>query len=142
LEIKAFFLSDNYKLTQDYGVPWFNDASVQHNGIDLSAPKFTPIYAPITGIITRASYHYEDDKHAFGNRISIDFDNVHELYIAHLDGIDVTIKVGYSIECGFIIGRMGSTGSSSGNHIHIGIRKKKLDTYGKVVWLNPYEFIG
>ena len=127
-------------ISQEQFVAWCKNPLEKHNGLDTVKPKFTPLFSPCAGLITRASYHFSSDKYAFGNRISILFDDNLELYLAHLDGIDPNIFAGLVIPKGIFLGRVGSTGASTGDHTHIGIRKQ-AEVDGQIVWLSVREFL-
>ena len=139
-------------ITQEQGGAWAKDPSIPHNGVDVSAGKvidgkwvntykFREIVAGIRGRITRVSYHFESENAAFGNRISIAFDNKRELYIAHNDGFSPLLRCGMLIDKGPLISRAGSTGASTDNHTHWGVRLIEPDENGKVVWLDVDDYI-
>lgn len=85
-----------------------------HNGIDYGAPNGTPVYAAAAGIVTRAGW----DSTGFGNRITIEHDECRSLY-GHLSTICVATY--QQVIRGQMIGRVGSTGHSSGPHLHFGL---------------------
>lgn len=89
-----------------------------HNGIDLAAPKDTKVYATATGTIIKSGSNGN-----YGNYILIQHKNGFETAYAHLS----TIKVenGAMVKQGQVIGAVGSTGISTGNHLHYEIIKNK-----------------
>lgn len=86
-----------------------------HNGIDWAGPQGTPIHATAAGTVTRAGWHS-----GFGNLVVIQHDFGIETYYAHLHTIGV--RVGQRVSRGERIGGMGTTGRSTGVHLHYEIR--------------------
>lgn len=99
-----------------------------HQGIDISAPEGTPVYAAENGIVADAGYK----KSGYGNLIIIKHADGLATYYGHLSKI--TVSKGGKVSKGDLIGRVGSTGKSTGPHLHFEIRKgdKALD---------PEEFV-
>lgn len=96
-----------------------------HNGIDIARPDGFDILAADHGVV-RAS----GPDGTFGNRVIIDHNNGYETIYAHLASIDV--KVGDKVPQGMKIGVMGTTGRSTGIHLHFevskdGVTKNPLD---------------
>jgi murein DD-endopeptidase MepM/ murein hydrolase activator NlpD len=87
-----------------------------HNGVDIAAPTGTPILAPEKGIITRV---WNDS--ANGNAISMIHYQGYTSGYAHLS--KVSVKVGETIGKGQKIGEVGSTGRSTGPHLHWVVRQ-------------------
>jgi Peptidase family M23 len=86
-----------------------------HGGVDLSAPKGTPVMAAERGRVVIAANHYFS-----GNSVFIDHgDDLVTVYF-HLDRIDVI--EGDAVERGQVIGTVGSTGRVTGPHLHFGAR--------------------
>ena len=86
-----------------------------HNGIDLSAGAGTPIYAVRSGTVTKASYDSSSGYHVYidhGDGFSS-----HYLHMTHY-----VVSPGQYVEQGQIIGYVGSTGTSTGPHLHLGIQ--------------------
>lgn len=93
-----------------------------HNGIDLAAPNGAHVRAVKSGLVVFAS-NYK----GYGNLITVKHkDETYSLY-GHLSKIDT--KVGKKVKAGEVIGRVGSTGASTGNHLHFEwrIRGKAVD---------------
>ena len=89
-------------------------ASTYHEGVDLSAPEGTPIYASRTGVVTAAT-----SGRAAGFYVKIDHgDGFHSIYM-HMTRY--TVRKGQAVSAGQVIGYVGSTGISTGNHLHFGI---------------------
>lgn len=98
-----------------------------HKGIDIARPATRTIMAADHGIIETAG-----NSGGYGNKITINHNNGYKTVYAHLDSIDVI--AGQKIEKGMKIGMMGSTGHSTGVHLHFEIYKN-----GSLV--NPLNYI-
>jgi len=85
----------------------------KHLGTDFAAPEGTPIMASGTGTITRAKWCGGG-----GNCIKIKHNSTYETVYAHLRNFAKGIKVGKKVKQGQIIGYVGSTGMSTGPHLH------------------------
>lgn len=116
--------------TSGYGVRSdpFQGRSAMHAGIDLAGPVGTPIYATADGVVTTAGYN----SGGYGNLIKIDHGRGIETRYGHLSSLSV--REGARVKRGDVIGRMGSTGRSTGSHLHYEVR---VD--GKAV--NPIPFM-
>ena len=84
-----------------------------HTGTDFAAPMGTPIMASGTGTITRAKWCGGG-----GNCIKIKHNSTYETIYAHMKSFAKGIKVGKKVRQGQIIGFVGSTGMSTGPHLH------------------------
>ncbi|MEO1091569.1 MAG: M23 family metallopeptidase [Pseudomonadota bacterium] len=82
-----------------------------HRGIDLAAPKGTPIHATADGTVIKVGR-----RGAYGNRIELDHGNGVRTLYAHLHQYHV--RRGEQVEVGEVIGLMGRTGRTTGNHLH------------------------
>jgi murein DD-endopeptidase MepM/ murein hydrolase activator NlpD len=104
--------------TSGYGVRSdpFQGRTAMHAGIDLAGPVGTPIYATADGVVTTAGYH----NGGYGNLIKIDHGRGIETRYGHLSSIGV--QAGRQVKRGDLIGRMGSTGRSTGSHLHYEVR--------------------
>lgn len=87
-----------------------------HFGVDVAAPTGTPIYAPAGGIVTLA----EADMYFEGGLVFLDHGQWLESAFLHMSRIDV--EPGQRVEKGEIIGAIGSTGRSTGPHLHWGLK--------------------
>lgn len=83
-----------------------------HNGVDIGAPLGTPILAADTGSIVATSI----SRYGYGNWIAVKHSNNVVSMYAHLSSISVS--TGQHVEAGEKIGNMGSTGFSTGSHLH------------------------
>ena len=84
-----------------------------HKGVDFAAPKGTPIYAGGNGVI-----EYLGNNGGYGKYIRIRHNNEYKTAYAHLSGFKKGISKGIRVNQGDIIGFVGSTGNSTGPHLH------------------------
>ena len=84
-----------------------------HRGVDFAAPRGTPIYAAGNGII-----RYVGRKGAYGNYIKIRHNSTYSTAYAHLRNFSRNVRTGRRVTQGQIIGYVGSTGRSTGPHLH------------------------
>lgn len=89
--------------------------STMHNGLDWAGPRGTPILASADGVVKQAGR-----QGGYGNLVIIQHDFGIETYYAHLNSIDV--RVGQRVSRGQRIGGMGTTGASTGVHLHYEVR--------------------
>ena len=87
-----------------------------HYGIDIARPSGYTIKASDNGVVKTAGRHS-----TYGNHIVIDHNNGYETLYAHLS--EIGVSVGQVIEQGAAIGVMGSTGRSTGTHLHFEVHK-------------------
>ena len=99
-----------------------------HEGVDMAAPEGTPIYAAKSGKVTTASYQ----KGGAGNYVSINHGDGFSSIYMHMTRY--IVSAGQYVNAGQVIGYVGSTGISTGNHLHFGIAYK--GTY-----VNPMKYI-
>ena len=86
-----------------------------HTGLDIAAPTGTPIKAAASGTVTFSGY-----KGSFGNMIVISHGNGVQTYYAHCSRLNVA--AGTQVSQGQTIGTVGSTGNSTGPHLHLEVR--------------------
>ncbi len=98
-----------------------------HNGLDFTAKSGTPVYSTGNGKISFAGI-----MQGYGNVIKINHNNGYETTYAHLSKI--LVKNNSRIQRGQLIGKVGSTGLSSGPHLHYEVKKDNKN-------LNPISFI-
>ncbi len=105
----------------------FTGAGAMHSGLDFKGPIGTEILAAADGVVTFAGW-----QGGYGNCIEITHANGLVTRYAHLSGIDITL--GQGVRRGLQIGRMGSTGRSTGSHLHFEVRMN-----GQAI--NPLKFL-
>ena len=97
----------------------FTGKSAMHEGVDYVVPQGTPIHAAASGIVVFASFHPQ-----FGNLVEIDHGNDIVTRYAHASRL--MVEVGQLVKRGQLISLVGSTGRSTGNHLHFEVRFKGL----------------
>jgi len=111
-------LKDYHNISSPYGQrenPIYGGAGF-HTGTDFPAPKGTEVMASNNGIVTKIGY----EANGFGNYIIVKHGGRYESLYPHLTVIGT--QVGNTVVKGEIIGGVGSTGYSTGNHLHFEIR--------------------
>ena len=102
-----------WPITQAYGE---KITSSFHTGIDYGCPMNTPILASAEGTVMYAAW----DKTGYGNTVIIQHTLIVSTLYAHLS--DVSVKVGQKVRQGELIGHSGSSGNSTGPHLHFEAR--------------------
>ena len=115
--LPSFVPARSYTLTSSYGFRYdpFHGRGAQHAGLDMAGAHGEPIYAAATGRVVRAERYG-----AYGNTVDIDHGRGIMTRYAHLSSINVS--VGDRVEMGQRIAGMGSTGRSTGTHLHYEVR--------------------
>jgi Peptidase family M23/LysM domain len=103
--------------------------TTNHFGIDIRGALGDPVYAADNGVVVYAGWN----DWGYGNVVVIDHDGGWQTLYAHLSSFNV--GCGYSVYQGDVIGAFGSTGNSSGPHLHFEMLN---ESYGKV---NPWNFL-
>jgi len=109
--VNAAFNSSSY----GWRIDPFNGNKAFHEGLDFSAAEGTPIYAAAGGIVTTA-----DRTPDYGNIVKVDHGSGLETRYAHASKL--MVKVGDRVEKGQVVALVGSTGRSTGAHLHYEIR--------------------
>ena len=106
-------LNGDLEVSSGFGVRRdpFLGTPAMHTGLDLRGPAGKPVHATADGKVTVAGWDG-----GYGNLIEIDHGNGLSTRFGHLSEIDV--KVGQKVHVGQVIGRIGSTGRSTGPHLH------------------------
>jgi len=89
-----------------------------HKGVDFAAPRGTPIYAAGNGTVT-----YAARKGSFGNYVRIRHNDTYSTAYAHMKGFARGVRKGTRVSQGQVIGYVGTTGRSTGPHLHYEILK-------------------
>ena len=119
----AMPVKSSYRLTSGFGRRWGR----MHSGIDMAGPTGTAIYATADGVVKFAGR-----QSGYGNLITLTHELGTETRFGHLSRIRV--KQGQRVSQGDLIGDMGSTGRSTGPHLHYEVRMN-----GRAV--DPMSFI-
>ena len=106
---------DGARLSSNFGMRKhpISGYNKMHKGIDFAAPKGTPVYAGGNGVVEIAGVNG-----AYGKYIRIRHNNEYKTAYAHLNGFKKGITKGVRVNQGDVIGYVGSTGSSTGPHLH------------------------
>ena len=126
-------ISDGYGMRIDP----FSSELAFHWGIDISNEAGTPIYATADGVIVSTKY-----EPGYGKFIVIDHQNGYETLYGHMSAFKV--RAGDTVHKGQIIGMMGSTGESTGPHVHYEVRigGAKVNPAGYLNRIETYEISG
>ena len=121
--------ADQYWLTSPFGFRRdpFTGKRTGHHGIDLAGPKGLKIYATGDGVVALT----EVSKRGYGNEVLISHGFGYSTRYAHLQKIFV--KKGEKVKRGQVIGLLGSTGRSTGPHLHYEVRLDNIP-------LNPFHY--
>ena len=103
------------RISSPYGWRTLNGKREHHNGIDIPASKGTKIYASNGGKVITATWHY-----SYGNYVIIDHGGGKATLYAHASKLNC--KVGDKVKQGDVIAYVGTTGHSTGNHLHFEVR--------------------
>ena len=117
-----------YRLTGTFGESsslWANT----HTGLDFAAPSGTPIMSVANGVVTSTAYDG-----AYGNRTIITLEDGTEIWYCHQTSF--AVSPGDTVTGGQVIGTVGSTGNSTGPHLHLEVRPGAGDP------VDPYSALG
>lgn len=115
LAVGSFKISSPFGKRRD---PW-KGCTRMHNGLDLEAPYGTPVLAAASGTVEKIS----KSRHGYGNHVCLVHTNGYRTIYGHLSFHALHLKPGMRIQRGSLLGYVGSTGRSTGNHLHFEIRK-------------------
>lgn len=106
---------DGARISSNFGRRFhpIHQTSRAHNGTDFAAPTGTPIYASGNGVVERADWFS-----SFGNYVRIRHANGYKTAYAHLNGFASGLGAGDRVSQGEVIGYVGTTGASTGPHLH------------------------
>lgn len=107
-----------FRVTEPFGAI-NNIHPTAHTGIDLATYNLTPLPSVSDGVVEKV-YHL--GSYNIGNGIKIETPEGHDIIYGHLS--EVLVKEGQHVELGQIIGKAGSSGHSTGYHLHLG---EKID---------------
>jgi murein DD-endopeptidase MepM/ murein hydrolase activator NlpD len=128
VSIPAFAPVANYSLTSGFGYRYdpFNGGAAMHAGLDMAGSQGEPIYAAAAGVVGTAGR-----SGGYGNLVELEHGRGMATRYGHLSKI--LVQPGETVKQGQLIGRMGSTGRSTGTHLHYEVR---ID--GRAVNPRPY----
>ncbi|WP_231970393.1 M23 family metallopeptidase [Polynucleobacter necessarius] len=107
-----------------------------HMGIDYASPIGTPVFSVANGKVVHMGY-----SGAFGNLIVLEHPGNYHTYYAHLSNYNSELELGNEVRRGLEIGYVGSTGRSTGPHLHFELRKDGIyvDPYGPKTQLDLWS---
>ena len=120
----------NGRITSGYGYRLhpFLQHRVFHKGLDIAAEVWTPVFSTADGIVSYVGF-----KHDFGNTVEVmHYGSGYETVYAHLQ--KAAVVEGHPVKRGELIGYLGSSGRSTGPHVHYEVRRQGNN-------LNPINFI-
>lgn len=117
------------RISDDYGMRTHPTLGVEmmHNGVDMAAPSGSPIKAAADGTVIAASY-----SSSMGNYIMIDHGS--DIITVYMHASSLNVSAGQEISAGDRIGSVGSTGRSTGPHLHFGVRENGS-------YVNPWKYL-
>ena len=127
LTVSAPVDSGWYSSNFGWRVDPFTGKKAMHEGVDWVVPFGTPIHAAASGIVVYAGMHPQ-----FGNLVEIDHGN--DILTRYAHASKLYVKVGQVVKRGQLLSAVGSTGRSTGNHLHFEVRFKGLAQ-------NPVRFL-
>lgn len=105
----------SYRLTNTFGMARSYYSSGYHTGLDFAAPSGTPIMSIANGVVTEVGYDG-----SYGNKVVVTLEDGTELWFAHMSAFGTS--AGETVRAGEVIGYVGSTGNSTGPHVHVEVR--------------------
>jgi murein DD-endopeptidase MepM/ murein hydrolase activator NlpD len=105
----------------------FSGEGAMHTGVDISAPQGTGVRATADGIVIHANWY-----NGYGRCVIVDHGNGYQTLYGHLSRIEVI--EGQEIRQSEVVGRVGSSGRSTGPHLHYEVRVRSTP-------VNPYRFL-
>lgn len=110
----SYIISSPYGLRSDP----ITGVMTGHNGVDFAAPYNTPIYAADSGTVL-----YSGPASGYGNWIVIDHNNGYYTIYGHMYSDQLYVSAGQTVQKGQKIAGIGSSGKSTGNHLHFAVSK-------------------
>lgn len=134
-------LPGRYKISSLFGnrADPFTGKRDNHTGTDIPAPSGTPIYAAKTGVVTTVNKN--KDASSYGYYCIISHGNGYATLYAHQKQVPI-VQEGQTVQKGQVIGYVGTTGRSTGNHLHFelrvnGVRNDVLRLYPGMTFTSP-----
>lgn len=121
---KSVFKEGVHYMTSPFGTRTLNGNTSMHNGIDLIGKNYACDYivAFAAGKVTAMLNSCGGSTPSTGNYVTIDHGNGAITVYYHMRKGSVAVKVGDTVTAGTVIGYMGTTGNSTGNHLHFGVK--------------------
>jgi murein DD-endopeptidase MepM/ murein hydrolase activator NlpD len=122
-----------YPITSNFGRridPITKKAGAQHNGMDFGAPSGTTIIASEAGTVVTAGW-----VNGYGYTVVISHGEIWTWY-CHMKTGTIAVSSGQKVSRGQKVGQVGSTGRSTGPHLHFGVYNSKSDQ-----WLDPRKYL-
>jgi murein DD-endopeptidase MepM/ murein hydrolase activator NlpD len=116
-----------YSSNYGWRIDPFTGKNAMHEGVDFIVPEGTEVYASAGGVVVYADYHPQ-----YGNMVEIDHGK--DIVTRYAHASKLLVKVGQMVRRGQEIARSGSTGRSTGPHLHFEVRYKSMPQ-------NPVRFI-
>ncbi|MCR4923112.1 MAG: peptidoglycan DD-metalloendopeptidase family protein [Lachnospiraceae bacterium] len=118
------------RISDDYGMRMHPTLGIEkfHSGIDLAAPNGSPILAAYDGEVVAAAY-----SSTMGNYVMIDHGD--SLYTIYMHASSISVSKGQMVVRGEQIAKVGSTGRSTGPHLHFGVRENGN-------YVSPWKYLG
>ncbi|MEO1068051.1 MAG: M23 family metallopeptidase [Cyanobacteria bacterium J06638_6] len=123
-------IAGEVSVSSEFGLrpnPFGGRSYEMHEGIDFVGPVGRPILATAEGVVVAADYNG-----GYGNHVKIDHSYNYETLYAHMS--EIKVKIGDRVKRGDVLGLLGSTGRSSGPHLHYSVYRN-----GQAV--NPRYFL-
>ncbi len=123
-------VADYTRISSDFGYRWHPILGVwkNHEGVDIASPMGTDIYAAIDGVVTVSTF-----SKTAGNYVVIDHGN--GLKTVYMHASELNVDVGQVVKKGDVIAKVGSTGRSTGPHLHFGVNLNGS-------YVNPWPYLG
>lgn len=124
-------IAGGYRLTAGFaesGGRWYGH---RHTGQDFAAPRGTPVRAVAAGVVRVAAF-----RGSYGRRIEIRHDDGTTTTYSHLSSI--AVRPGERVAAGQRIGRVGSTGNTTGPHLHLEVLRGNDEFVNPVRWLRAH----
>jgi murein DD-endopeptidase MepM/ murein hydrolase activator NlpD len=118
--------TSNFRITAGYGQSGTNWSNL-HTGLDFAAPTGTPAKAIHGGTVTQAGW-----SGSYGYRVVLTLDDGTEIWYCHLSSIT---KYSGKVASGEQVGRVGTSGNSTGPHLHVEVRPGGGDPVNPLPWL-------
>lgn len=128
----AYPLEKWYPITSGYGTrvdPITGKKGASHYGIDFGAPSGTNIVASHKGTVTTAGFI-----NGYGYTVVIDDGDGIRTWYCHMTAGTIKVEVGEVVDTGDVIGKVGTSGRSTGPHLHFGVQKNGS-------WVNPANYL-